>query len=695
MPAPNKKKKKYGEYSKYLESSIRGNRTSGNNAKNLKSLRRYLKKLNDEISKCYEMGVHGQYRQIGSERLKTIKDLYKLCDFYASAAIKNAADNKLTKTLVSQLHDVLKEDQAYVNCLDENSIFPKNFRRNIVKLNSEELRKVGDRMNSRNPITYVDENGNKAYGFFTQNYDNDKADKVKYDAYRRELAEIVENIKKDPENVELRQDLQDAREAMMMGKDEFMSQAAIFEEAGIDYGCNITNRNCAMTNIANLLGLNELVAQSHSMTVYDEEGKKRDGVFMETGSGVIYEKLIQVASYKAAERQVQDEIEPDAVSLSSPKLKKNLADMQILDFICGNTDRHQKNMTYIFDNPKSENPKLIGVQGIDNDLSMGILDDGINYMLPLKKLHFISESLAAKIRDITNDDLKYVLQGLKLTNQEIEAACVRVGKIKECLKTAEIYQEDQEFQDGVITIIPDDCFAKIPFPKFCLGENRENENYFDGLKRVPKLLNVDVVADKITKRELKEGKYKDKPAPELILNYEDEPVLYTKAKLTRLDFSKEVIERNRATVESFKKKLEDLARNSKTKKIEIKEKRSDAYKEVYRTIGSLCDWYQNYNENDNTRAELTKRLKKAAGACMDYISAHNPNSTIGKKRQKAITDIMEFVGTQGIKIDEYHAYVKERYDKEINKKENPKEPKENKAEKQEIRNSNLGSYFNL
>lgn len=58
----------------------------------------------------------------------------------------------------------------------------------------------------------------------------------------------------------------------------------------------------------------------------------------------------------------------ESVFNNAPGLK-SLVDIQILDFVCMNIDRHLGNMMFQFEGEGTKNPRFVGVQGIDNDLS--------------------------------------------------------------------------------------------------------------------------------------------------------------------------------------------------------------------------------------------------------------------------------------------------------------------------------------
>ena len=50
------------------------------------------------------------------------------------------------------------------------------------------------------------------------------------------------------------------------------------------------------------------------------------------------------------------------------KVLQQLSDIEVLDFICGNVDRHMGNLIYTV-----ENNKIVSVKGVDNDSSFGNL----------------------------------------------------------------------------------------------------------------------------------------------------------------------------------------------------------------------------------------------------------------------------------------------------------------------------------
>lgn len=127
-------------------------------------------------------------------------------------------------------------------------------------------------------------------------------------------------------------------------------------DVGIEDGQNIDVRNCAMSSVAHLLGEDDLIAKAKQVTIKMPNGKYQLGTFMEYAKGKDVMNLDSIDSMKALPKDAFDTV----------SLKTQLANLQVLDYICGNIDRHVGNMFYDVD-PKTR--KVVGIKGIDNDAS--------------------------------------------------------------------------------------------------------------------------------------------------------------------------------------------------------------------------------------------------------------------------------------------------------------------------------------
>lgn len=253
------------------------------------------------------------------------------------------------------------------------------------------------------------------------------------------------------------------------------------DRVGMKEGERIDMRNSAMSGVANLIGCPNVIANSRPIAVYDENGKKYDeGTFMEFATGKDYNNLDAV-----------DEMRLMKLSdFETTEAKQSIADLQVLDYICGNIDRHVGNMFYNVD-PKTH--KLKGVVGIDNDSSFTKNDIPQNkgYLrLPgVNNLRVINEKTANSISKLTEGQLKATLHGFGLDDASIKAAWKRVSKLKEAIRNGKEYanlkhlqktKQVEKFKKPYITIVKKEDWKKISFSDVHDGAS----NYFKSVEGV-------------------------------------------------------------------------------------------------------------------------------------------------------------------------------------------------------------------
>ncbi len=210
-----------------------------------------------------------------------------------------------------------------------------------------------------------------------------------------------------------------------------VNQYSIMQEAGIKKNANISDRNCAMTDIANLLGCGDILAKSVPMTI-EIDGEKVDGVFMETVEGT------------DVNRVKEDDIVFDATedSFHHSKALDQVLDLQVLDYICGNIDRHGGNMIYQFEKNNKGQVYLKGIKGIDNDCSFGTVNvkDGkqINQMVSPDKMQFIRSDMLNRIKLLDETTLYNHLAPYELSEEEKKAILDRVDRVKEAVDKKKI-----------------------------------------------------------------------------------------------------------------------------------------------------------------------------------------------------------------------------------------------------------------
>ena len=246
-----------------------------------------------------------------------------------------------------------------------------------------------------------------------------------------------------------------------------------------DAGTNITNRNVAMSKIAALLGVSHLLAKSEKMEI-TEGDKVISGVFMENAEGKSYDDIMP-----------EDAAKLDEHPFDNPTVLRDLADMQVLDFICQNIDRHQHNLFYKF---SEDGKKIIGVQGIDNDLSFGNApkEKDSDMLGPadvaLKDITVITKSMYDKIKDLHPHTVLPVLSGLGLSKNEQQNALKRIQTI--------VNRVDEKR----IKVVPDAAFSEMTINE--LAQGKTSGSLFARCNAMDK--NIKTIAKTNQKKESKE-----------------------------------------------------------------------------------------------------------------------------------------------------------------------------------------------
>ena len=217
--------------------------------------------------------------------------------------------------------------------------------------------------------------------------------------------------------------------------------------AKIGPGLNIPRRNAAMSMIADRIGMPDLIARSKVMKVRTNEGEKT-GVFMEWARG---------EDLRANEGKLNRNLMGKPRNYNSARLIKSAADLQVLDYLCGNVDRHNGNMVYQFEEINGV-MTLVGVQGIDNDASFGKIkgDKRESKLASLDSMRVMTASSAEAVLRLTKEELKYSLYGL-VNEEEMEYAWERTerlqNKIRESMKIK--WKSETSLRPDAIRILDD------------------------------------------------------------------------------------------------------------------------------------------------------------------------------------------------------------------------------------------------
>ena len=208
-------------------------------------------------------------------------------------------------------------------------------------------------------------------------------------------------------------------------------------------------RNEGMSIMADLLGMSEIVCRSRAMKLRAKDGTMIDGTFMEESTGIDPGTPIAM-DFRPT---------PESLCGGSGRALKQLADLQVLDYLCGNTDRHGSNIFYKF-----KNGKVSSIQAIDNDCSFGELDGviGFNHMVAPNNMLVLSEKTAKRILSFTPAQLKFALRG-RIEEKAIDAACKRLSQLKESINNSLEYHRthSRQIEYGRICLLKDEEWKKI------------------------------------------------------------------------------------------------------------------------------------------------------------------------------------------------------------------------------------------
>ena len=356
-----------------------------------------------------------------------------------------------------------------------------------IDISGHQFKIYGNAMSSRKRMTISGEDGSRVNGFFTEHStlsEKDFAQKMisnlasVYPKYEEYLGEYVNAIvsgteyataakaffNKDAKITEadtsaIYNFVNNAHEDFIGSKATMMGMLNCTDDTVVD------QRNVAMSDVAILLGCEYVLAKSTPLTLYDN-GRKIQGTFMDTAKGYNPDYIEKGSPFLDVKADCLD---------NSPALKQ-IADLQVLDYICGNVDRHAGNIMYEFD----ENGKIIGIKGIDNDLSFSSYDMPSGKLMNLSDISYVSASMAARLSKITPEMLRTSLAGNNLNETEISRACERLMQLKSALDP----------QKGSISVMADEEFEKHKLDDF-IPQNQSKECTFSMVKtKVQTVINM-------------------------------------------------------------------------------------------------------------------------------------------------------------------------------------------------------------
>ena len=264
-------------------------------------------------------------------------------------------------------------------------------------------------------------------------------------------------------------------------------------------GENLDGRNSAMSSVANLLGVNDLIAKSKQIAVKMPSGEFQTGTFMEF---VESKDISHIDSIDETRVLGLDAYE-------SKDVKVQLANLQVLDYICGNVDRHLGNILYKFD-PYTH--KLTSIKGIDNDASFTkrrmTNSTSLSQLPSIRRMRVIDQAMAEKLLSIDEGMLGATLHGYGLSEEEVAAAYDRLHSLQEAVKAAPTYDPEKGLEPYLdsnegpeLTIVKSEDWEKLH-----LEDLRAGNNFFGKLMGVQETLTTESMVNETMKRDLESSK---------------------------------------------------------------------------------------------------------------------------------------------------------------------------------------------
>lgn len=184
-------------------------------------------------------------------------------------------------------------------------------------------------------------------------------------------------------------------------------------------GTRLDNRSSAMSAVASLLGVSKLIARSDPMRCVLDDGTVVEGSFMEFAEG--HDLFANSSLLTGVD---EDPFESKAARKS---LNRQIADLQVLDFLCMNEDRHPGNAIY----QVNRQGMITTLQGIDNDSSFSRRVPTLEELL---SIGVVSEAMRDTVMALEPDALRFALRGHNLNREEIEAAVGRLALLQDALQ---------------------------------------------------------------------------------------------------------------------------------------------------------------------------------------------------------------------------------------------------------------------
>ena len=627
-----------------------------------KDLIQAVQSLKQNVDSHYQLNDRGMMSPLFADVRDQLSDQYLNIIKIANNTItdESAPDEKVEA--YTQLRSILQKDLSQLSAMQPDGVHSLaelvGEQNQVVTISDSKLSSEGGAFSSRIPVS-IKQNGQEIQGFFTKADHLKETEEVlasieKVRERKPELGGMIDNLFKDKsfsdkiymihighqlnffvvtpgvaaellisahsEAKKWNTDLINAALGCLQSiaapfnKKTMMRVSSYAGDLGIEPGARVDSRNSAMSLVANMLGQPELLARSKPLTVV-HNGETVEGTFMELAKG----------SHRSHISKNDPILKCSRDSYNNNQLLKSIADLQIVDYLCCNVDRHGGNLTYIVDNSDPNRPKVTGVQGIDNDMSFGVRRMGgdtsfFEGTTTFNDILVISRSMADKV--LTMDTKKYIhsLRGQGLEADACQAAARRLNTLKEKIREGEEYFEGKalkHLERGKLRIVSDEEWVDIGLDN--LAFTAQHGNVFS---------RTDTFRRQVS-RNLFAGSYK------YAQGTADKPLDTTKLTLTLKTLLKKVNDQNPILIRS-----------------------SDQYTAMRSRLGNLTEFLEATGSplSDKDFLRVRNSLEQLRSASQDYLNYKTQNdpkpSRLAQGRMAAATDVRDGIGELLETLDE-------------------------------------------
>jgi hypothetical protein len=234
------------------------------------------------------------------------------------------------------------------------------------------------------------------------------------------------------------------------------------ENTGIAVGEGFVGRNIAVTKMAQLLGLEDIVVKSQTVKITSGDSEKR-GFVMSKAMGMDFAGIN--TAYK------------DSENIYTGEFQRQLVLLQIFDNIMGQRDRHLNNIFYQTE-VKDGKCYFTGVTGIDNDMCaglnaflsanvgnvVGVLDKSGKYLA----FDCMDKDLYEHMKVLTEETIRTTLTGL-ISEPYIEAILYRFSIIMNAVNNT-VNKKN--------ALVERNKWGENTYERLCKYEGKRHTNYF-------------------------------------------------------------------------------------------------------------------------------------------------------------------------------------------------------------------------